>query len=555
VLYGGLTNTKYIKSDRTEMRHTPFKPSISTLEDCDHHNVSDKQLIQLKIAEHNNTVFAHNKQFERVYDTIERVTKTCHKPSTIEMVGLDNVRYSLNADLTATINNRKRRVLTTDDDRLYKEQFTVLSERIDDIVDSGINDPNKTFTFDSENFEVSNTNVVTLKTGEVAYNDSNVVTGGSVYSAIDKTISDISNKFDTQYQTITEETDEKLENLENSIDVKIDNSIAVAKTEIDNQISDLSNVDHRHYKYILNQIEDSSYISLLDCYYNTITLDRDISFEKYSFSYIGKPSGFFYYTRNIVGIDSVTIIPDFDKSSSLSILDKPIHIKNPSPYLPIQTTATNSGDGDNLAIKIPLDNGRHFITIDTNFASTADTEILVAKADNGNYTTIVKVHESATTRYYTLYDDGTITETKAPPSNVNYVSTTETIEIDSNCSVSFNFINGALTIEKDGITYNMSVSLPSVKPNMVVMPHILENGYMREFVLALRMKNCNHPITFTSFDNETITVIDRYKIFTADNLDKLSSDEYTYIRFNEVSPSVFLAEPMGGLINATSANS
>lgn len=78
---------------------------------------------------------------------------------------------------------------------------------------------------------------------------------------------------------------------------------------------------------------------------------------------------------------------------------------------------------------------------------------------------------------------------------------------------------------------------------------------MREFVLALRMKNCNHPITFTSFDIETITVIDRYKIFTVDNLDKLSSDEYTYIRFNEVSPSVFLAEPMGGLINVTSANS
>lgn len=170
------------------MRYHPFKPSVSTLEDCDHHNAS-KEFVQRSIREHNDTVFAHNKQFDRVYDTIENVKKMKITPASLEMTGLDKIKYTLNANLTADVGGQKKRILTSDDDRLYGERYYQQSAEINELKNKIIESNN--YTFDANNFNVSTENVVSIKTGEISENSNQLVTAGDVYAAMSNIESDL----------------------------------------------------------------------------------------------------------------------------------------------------------------------------------------------------------------------------------------------------------------------------------------------------------------------------------------------------------------------------
>lgn len=548
---------------------------------CNPANVASEGFVQRAISEHNHVLDSHYEQFRRVYDRIEQVRKMHVVPEAIEILDeFGKIKSRINADLTVLANGHKKRILTSDDDRRYGERFYLhnkqleeLEDKLNNLIESGNIEPVKTFTFDDADFSVSDDKFVTLKTGEVASDDENVVTGGDVYTAIENNKAEITSETDTklssQYQTITSETDDKLETqyvavdaatnakigaIENQLRNEINTSVVNLKNDVDTQIDDLAKNIRSHYKYIQNEVENNTYIKLLDNYNNTVSLDGDISFKRYDFTYGGRYSGFFYYTRNSVGIDGVTIIPHFDSSSILTKFNKSVYIQNPNPYLQFQNNIGN-GDSGNIEIVLPIDDGTQFLTIETDFPATADTEVLYSKSENGDYTAVIKISDADNVRYYTVSNEGSLIELPEPPAELNVVSTTASVQVNDNCYVQFDFATGTITLEDTGIMYTMVTSAPSKLSNIVIVPNRLENDDMREFLLAIRMKNCTLPLSFNSFDDETITLIDRFNIFTTENLINLSSDEYTYIRIMEVSPSVFLVEPIGGLINVTSANS
>ena len=578
---------------------------------CNPANVASEGFVQRAISDHNHALGSHNEQFRRVYDRIEQVRKMQVVPEAIEIMDeFGKIKSRINADLTAIVDGREKRILTSDDDRRYGERFYLhnkqleeLEDKLNNLAEGGTIEPVKTFTFDESDFSVSDDKFVTLKTGEVASDDANVVTGGSVYSAIENKGAEITaetdTKIGTQYQTITSETDDKISSQYQTItsetddkfssqyqiitsetddnlssqyhtitaetDYKINTtasqlrddistSISTFKNDVDTQIDELAKNIRSHYKYIQNEVENNTYIKLLDNYNNTVSLDGDISFKRYDFTYGGRYSGFFYYTRNSVGIDGVTIMPHFDSSSILTKFNKSVYIQNPNPYLPFQNDISNGGSG-NIAIVLPIDDGTQFLSIETDFPATANAEVLYSKSESGEYTAVIKIADGDNVRYYTVSNEGILTELPEPPADTNFVSTTASVQVDNNCYVHFDFATGKVTFEDTGIMHPMVTLAPIELSNTVIVPNMLEYGDMREFVLALRMKNCMLPLSFSSFDNETIRLIDRFNIFTTENLINLSSDEYTYIRIMEVSPSVFLVEPIGGLINVTSANS
>ena len=548
---------------------------------CNPANVASEGFVQRAISDHDHALGSHYEKFRRVYDRIEQVRKMHVVPEAIEIIDeFGKIKSRINADLTAIVDGHEKRILTSDDDRRYGERFYLhnkqleeLEEKLNNLAEGGTIEPIKSFTFDEKDFSVSDDKFVTLKTGEVASDDSNVVTGGDVYTAIEnnkavitaetdakirsqyQTITaETDDKLSSQYQTITAETDDKIETTSSQLSDNISTSISTLKNDVDTQIDELVKNFSSHYKYIENVVEDNMYFKLLDSYNNTVSLDGDIAFKRYNFTHNGRYSGFFYYTRNSVGIDGVTIMPHFEASSPLTKFNKSVYIRNPNPYLPFQNNISD-GDSGNIEIVLPIDDGTQFLTIETDFPATANAEVLYSKTDNVEYTAVIKITDGDNIRYYTVSNDGSLTELPEPPAETNFVSTTASVQVADNCYVHFDFATGKVTVEDVGIMYPMVTLEPIGISNMVLVPNMLEYGHMREFVLALRMKNCTLPLTFNSFDDETITIIDRFNIFTTENLINLSSDEYTYLRIIEVRPSVFLVEPMGGLINVASANS
>lgn len=341
------------------MRYHPFKPSVSTLEDCDHHNAS-KEFVQRSIREHNDAVFAHNKQFDRVYDTIENVKKMKTNPSSLEMTGLDKIKYTLNANLTATVNGQKKRILTSDDDRLYGERYYQQSAEIKELKDKLIE--SNYYTFDANNFNVSPENVVTIKTGEISENSNQLVTGGDVYTAMSDIRSDLT-EVDTSINSELSDINAQISNVNTSIS-NINQEISDVNESISNVSANLSETN------AAIRLELSDVASDIE---NTNTEISNVNSSLTAFKNFYKQNGFYHFTEceimdTVDGITNIGLTP-----FAVSLI--PRHLQN--IRLNIKPTPTEIDDNvvRDLIMVIPSTNSVTNIEWPTNIYPKNDAVI------------------------------------------------------------------------------------------------------------------------------------------------------------------------------------